>query len=114
MSLQTDLAQFTGTEHYYEHWTKKLVCTDGVQYMAEKYQAHWLVDAIASFQPIKGEGLDEFQLWALTVKGSRAIIRCRADSDEPAIIKQSIHYTDFPESITLYVENGVLLLQSEH
>ena len=114
MSLETELQQFTGTENYYKHWTGKLVNTEGVQYLAETHEAHWLVTAIASYQPVKGKEMDDFQLWELEVKDGSAVLTCRADSDEPAIITQIIPYTDFPESITLYLENKVLLLPSEH
>ena len=114
MSLETELSQFTGTENYYKHWTGRLVNTDGVQFVAEKYGAFWLIDILNSYNPVKGEGMDEFQLWELVVKDDSAVITCRADTDEPAIITQIIPYTDFPESITLYVENGVILLPSEH
>lgn len=116
MSLQTDIAQFTGTDQYYKHFTG-LLYTDGIQFVAEKYGAYWLIDAIASYQhTIKDPGLKEFQLWKLRVEnmGTRAILTCRADSDQPHVIRQDIPFTDFPESITLYVEGGVLLLLSEH
>lgn len=114
MSLSTDLSQLTGSEHHYIHWTKLLKYTDGVKFIAEKYGAYWLVDAISSYQPVQGKGLEDFQLWRLKVRGSRAILTCRGDSDQPAIITQKIEYTDFPESIRFYVENGVLLLPGEH
>ena len=47
--LDIDLNNFTGTEAYYR-WTplSKSVLTDGTKYVAEKLQAYWLFDAIAS------------------------------------------------------------------
>lgn len=88
--------------------------TDGIAFVAEKFGAHWLIDAVASFQPVKGEGMDDFQLWELVIKNKTAVLICRADSDEPAVIRHWIAYTDFPESFSFYVENGVMLLKSEH
>jgi len=44
---KTDLDQFTATKHYWRHWTGKIVCTDGVTYLADRAQASWLIDAIA-------------------------------------------------------------------
>lgn len=114
MNLQEDLAQLTGSEHHYMHWTRLLRYTDGVKFIAEKYGAYWIIDLVASYQPVKGEGLDDFQLWRLKVRNGKAIMTCRADSDQPAIITQKIECTDFPESIRFYVENGVLLLPGEH
>ena len=95
---------------------KKLKYTDGVKFVAEKYGAYWLIDAIASYQPVKGTDMTDFQLWELKVDSMRsmATLTCRADSDQRASISQKIEYTDFPESITLYVEGGVLLLPNEH
>lgn len=114
MSLESELQQFSGTENYYKHFLKTLVHTDGIEYLVQKYSAGWLVDMVAFYQPVKGEGMDDFQLWELVVKDEAAVITCRADSDEPAVIRQVITYTTFPESLSFYVENGVMLLKSEH
>ena len=60
----TDLAQFTGTSTYFKHWTRKIVYTDGVQYLAEQAGAYWLVDLIASYQLL----CDERQYWTLKIE----------------------------------------------
>lgn len=117
MSLQSDIAQFTGTNNYYLHPTKKLKYTDGVKFIAEKYGAYWLIDAIASYQGSKAlnvEDLKRFQLWELKVDSGTATLKCKPDSGQPPVIRQWIEFTDFPESITLYVEGDVLLLPLEH
>ena len=120
-----DLANFYGTEHYYRHWTNQLVYTDGIHYLVE-HGAAWLVDAIASWQTqanLNKGNLKQFQLWELEVKNHHAILTCKSDSGQPAVVKQKIEYTDFPfESFKLFVEEGyvggktvkVLLLPSEH
>lgn len=51
-NLNDELAQFTGTEHYYRHWMGKNY-TDGVKGMAEKYKAYWLIDVVFSHQNSK-------------------------------------------------------------
>jgi hypothetical protein len=109
------LAQFTGTEHYYKNFLG-LLYTDGVQYLAETAEAYWLIDAIASWQPQVSRVAEEFQLWDLAVNENHgAVLTARRDSDQPPIVQQEIEYTSFPlKSIRLYVENGVLLLPSEH
>ena len=118
MSLDTELAQFTGTENWYQHWTKRLNYTDGVQFVAEKYGAFWLIDAIASYQGSKQlarEDLNDFQLWTLLVnEDSTAVLECYPDSGEDPVLFQKIPFTDFPETISFYVEGDTLLLPSEH
>ncbi|MCA1419475.1 DUF6876 family protein [Bradyrhizobium sp. BRP23] len=110
-----DLAQFTGSEHVYRHGLlRSITYTEGVQYLAEKAAAYWLIDAVASYQheaPVKGE---EFQVWRLKVEGSRAVLTCE-DGNERKLVEQQIEFTDFPlDHIDLWVENGVILLPSEH
>jgi len=50
LELQKGLAGFSGTEAYHRlsPLHGKLVCTDGVKYLADKAGAFWLIDAIAS------------------------------------------------------------------
>ena len=107
---ESDLAQFTCTENYYRH-PFGITYTDGVKFMAEKAEAYWLIDAIASYQ-----SKEPFQLWELAVKDDRsAVLTARTDSDQDPFITQEIPYTDFPmERITLWVSDGVLLLPSEY
>lgn len=47
MLTQSDLARFTGTTRYYQHWLRRFVYTDGVYYVAETGGAHWLIDAMS-------------------------------------------------------------------
>ena len=116
----SDLEQFTGSAMFYRHWTGRLVYTEGVDYLAEKGDAHWLIDAIVSHQPDKRirlcPDLVAFQLWELVVHEDKsATLTVRIDSDQPAVITQEISFTDFPlESIKLYVCTGTLLLPSEY
>ena len=117
MITESDLAQFTGTEHYYKNFLG-LLYTDGVQYLAEKVGAYWLIDTIGSYQKklTKNGRLKDFQLWKLTVNVAEksGILVCREDTGKLPVVTQALEYTDFPFDITLYVENGVLLLPSEH
>lgn len=119
--LELGLAHQNGSETQYRHWLAGMRFTEGVQYLAEKAGAFWLVDAIASYQPSKqvrsNERLQEFQLWELKVNLAEhtCVLTCREDSDEKPVITQRIEYTDFPlASIKLYVEDRVILLPSEH
>ncbi|WP_417850305.1 DUF6876 family protein [Thalassoglobus sp.] len=126
---KSDLAQFTGTSHYYLHsMNRSVIYTDGVQYLAEKAEAYWLVDAIASHLATKAfnqaaadderVGLTHF--WKLAVHEDRsATLKAVADSDEPAFIEQQVPFTDFPfEDIDIWAgrddQYWVLMLSSEY
>ena len=104
------LAQFTCTENYYRHMFG-LNYTDGVKFMAEKGEAYWLIDAIASYR-----SKEPFQVWELVVKDDRsATLTARTDSDQAPFMTQEIPYTDFPlREVKLWVSDGVLLLPSEY
>lgn len=115
---KSDLNQFTGTLNYYRHWTSRFVYTDGVSYLANKGQAHWLLDAIASHQTRKllsDPMLKEIQFWTLEVHQDKsAVLRCLRSTDNVALT-QKIGFTDFPlNSIKLYLTQGVLMLPSEY
>ena len=47
--------------------------------------------------------------------GNGAKVIC-TDGNDNKLVSQKIYYTDFPleEGITLWVENGIILLPSEH
>ena len=117
---ESDLAQFCGSAEFYQHWTKRLVYTEGVQYMAERGGAYWLIDAVASYQSdqriASRQDLVDFQQWQLAVAQDKsAVLTMRGDSDQPAVITQEIPFTDFPlAQIKVYVCNGTLMLPSEY
>lgn len=75
MLTAADLQRFNGSYTFYRHFTG-MVYTEGVKYLADEGGAHWLIDAIASYQrDRKLKALPwwpEFQLWYLDVaQGSR-------------------------------------------
>jgi hypothetical protein len=126
----SELAQFTGSERWFKHWTGVYV-TDGVHYLMENGAA-WLVDAIASHQTGKllDGDLKYFQIWTLEVRGPKsgegihpklssetrqATLTCKADSDVPPAVTQEIEFTDFPEGkIQLFLELGSIDGVNEH
>jgi hypothetical protein len=119
MITQADLAQFTGTTQWYQHWLKRFTYTDGVKFLADNAEAYWLLDAIASHQTkqlLSDPMLKEFQIWKLTVNpdDKTAKLVCERDSDD-VVLTQDIPYTDFPlAEIKLYLAEGVLMLPSEY
>ncbi|KAI9130207.1 DUF6876 family protein [Acaryochloris sp. CCMEE 5410] len=119
--LLADLDHYYCTTQHYKH-PFGLLYTDGVKALAMGGECYWLIDAIASYQPGKviraNSRLLEFQRWMLTVNPDKsALLACYENNANTCIpaITQKIDWTNFvlPE-IELYVENGVLLLPSEH
>lgn len=104
-----DLRGFHGSENFYRHnINRRLLYTDGVQYVAEAGGAYWLVDEIALanlfVESVKGE---EFQVWILTrdASGSGANLHCE-DGNDHTVFSKLIPFTDFPlASIKLYCES---------
>lgn len=103
---QSDLAQFTGDLDRYQHGMNRMVVyTPGVQFLAERANAYWLIDAIASYfgsdkmkkAMLVDERLQWLQFWRLDVQENRtATLLGRADSDVDPFVCQQIPYTDFP------------------
>lgn len=108
--LTADLAHHTGSESYFRHWIGGGVFTEGVNAMARKAGAFWLIDAVFSHRrtvakaAAQDDRLESFQVWTLIVhtepvRGKMAVLECRADSDAPAVVHQLIEYTDFPPTV---------------
>lgn len=116
--LESELRQFTGTEHWYsgKPLFPNSTYTDGIKYLADKAGAYWLIDLIFSYQHSWVKKIP-FQLWTINVKksGGRGIVEMRADADTPVLIRQVVGYTDFPVGdLKLYYIDNILLLPSEY
>ena len=113
--IQEILKSHFGTTAYYE-WSPFKgypVITDGVLALADAAECYWLLDIIGAYQ--SNEKLDKnFQVWKLTKhKDESALVR--GFNDTTLIVAQGISYTDFPlNSLELWLENGVILLPTEH
>ena len=112
-----DLAQFTGTEHWYAHsLIRSITYTDGVKFMAEKAGAYWLIDEVATNQLDPKISAEAFQVWKLVVntEKSTAVLTCE-DGDYNEVFRKEITFTDFPlPEITLWYTNRTILLPSEY
>jgi hypothetical protein len=112
-----DLNQFTGSENWYRHSiNRKVLYTDGAQYVAEHGGAYWLLDAIAIAQAhVREVAAEEFQVWTLRVANDRtAILKCE-DGNGKAVYLQALDLTDFPlPEVTLYYCNNTIHLPSEY
>lgn len=112
MNVNTQLSHFTGTENYYRYLLGLLI-TDGVKQAATEFECFWFLDVIASYQyKLKHQ---EFQTWLLTKHpDSSATVEC-TDGNDNIIVKQNIPFTDFKATtFTIWLENEVMLLPSEH
>lgn len=115
VQLQRDLADFNGSETFTRHWTRRAVMTEGVMYLCDKAESHWLVDVIVSHQLTPSVRAEEFQTWTLTrdAQGSGAVV-VATDGDEREIARQVIEFTDFPlMQVSIWFENDTLYLPSE-
>jgi hypothetical protein len=109
------MSQFTGSEHWYRHWTGRITFTDGAKYVADAAGAYWLLDEIALAQRYtKAVAAEEFQVWKLTVKPDNTATLCCEDGNNNVVFTKDIEFTDFPpEGITLWFENDTIYLPNE-
>jgi hypothetical protein len=112
-----DLNQFTGTETWFRHAiNRKVLYTEGAQYLAEQGGAYWLLDIIAIAQAHeKAVVAEEFQAWTLKVSEDRKALLTCDDGNGTVVYRQALEFTDFPlPEVTLYYCNNVIHLPSEY
>ena len=111
------LSQFTGSEHWYRHGlVPSITFTDGAKYIADQAGAYWLLDEIALAQRFDTKvAAEEFQVWTLAVNADRTATLVCEDGNDNVVCTKPIPFTDFPgEGVTLWFENNVIYLPSEH
>ncbi len=116
MNLESQLAQFTGTENYYRFSpiNPNLVMTDGVKYLAEKAECFWLLDIIASLDYVPSCRNQPFMTCRFKKEGDAGTFTAD-NGNKKVLYTQEIPYTDFPiDSVSVYVIDGVVLLPSEY
>lgn len=112
MNANDQLREYNCTDNYYRY-NFGLMITDGAKALAEKFQCFWFLDVVASYQhELKTE---EFQVWKLVKNNDNtAIVSCE-DGNDNILKSQHIPLTDFSaDTATVWLENGVILLPSEH
>ena len=115
-TLENELKHFSGSETFYRHTLmRKFVYTEGVQYLAEKGGAYWLIDYILSYQlepPIKDT---PFQVWKIKVADDLTGTITVEDGNKHLIKCFNLSFTDFPiKEYTLWFTDNTLLLPSEY
>ena len=111
-----DLDQFIGSTIWIRHpLVQDTLFTEGVLYLAARAGAMWILDEIIIAQKSNTDlQLEEFQVWALIVDGSSAVLRCD-DGNKNQLLEKLIPFTDFPEpGIKLYFTDNVIMLPSEY
>jgi len=106
--LKANLPHFTGDCERFRHaLNRQVIYTPGVQYLAERAGAYWLLDAIAIHlgstefrQAVRQDPrIQDLHFWRLDVSDDdSACLTARADADQPAFVTQQIPFTDFPLS----------------
>jgi hypothetical protein len=115
--LRSSLSHFTGTSRYIRDPFTGLMHTDGIEHLAERAEAYWLLsDISAVFQHHPKVKEIPFQLWTLAVdEENKAVLTCQEDCDMPVIYEQKYEYTDFPAGTwKMYLIDGVLMVPSEY
>jgi hypothetical protein len=121
-SLHAHLAHFTGSSTLTRHaLVRSVLMTEGVAFLVDAAAAHWLTDAIASYQHLPAVQAEPFQSWDLRVDTAvrSAVLTMTDGNSMDAIIRQEIDYTDFPlDEIALWLvvdgDHQVLMLPSEY
>jgi hypothetical protein len=110
------LRKFKRPSVFHCHPSQAFTYTDGVKFLADTLQAHWLIDVIARLQPValSFSDLARFQLWEFFPRdGKDALLFCSRAAFRP-VFKQVLPAVSFPVSyIRLYLRGGVLMLPSE-
>lgn len=115
--IETSLKQFFGcseserTEAY-----PTMAMSQGVAWLCEETDCHWLMDCIYSYQTLPQVARESFQVIDIHVDIEKHTGRVDVgDGNENIIFTQKIPYTDFPlAKIRLYFANGVVYLPREH
>ena len=109
-----NLAQFYGSETFYFHpLFKGINYTEGVRFIGQN-GANWLLVDILSHAKLNNNvKREEFVCVTFTVKDGCGTLKFD-DGNDKVLDVQFYPYTDFPlESISFYIENGMVMLPSE-
>lgn len=104
-----------GSENFYRHNLTRLIYTDGVKDLAERCQAHWLIDLIASHQCENHVRQQPFQVWDLKRVQQDAFTVLCTDGNHNRVTSQEIPFSDFEyDLVTIWLVDGCLMLPSEY
>ena len=115
-----DLNQFTGTDHYYRYMG--LLITDGIAYIMKNGYGWFVSDAVAVIIAHKKirEYLRENTFLTIKLKinkdkdGNKTADMIITDGNETTLYTQHYDLTDAERELTLFYDNGVLMLSNEY
>lgn len=115
-NLEHELKQFTGSERFFKNpLFRGFVYTEGVQFLAERAGAYWLIDYILSYQHDRKIKEQPFQVWVIRVKDDRSATITVEDGNKNPVQRFELEFTDFPlKECSLWFIEGTLLLPSEY
>lgn len=126
-----NLYGFSGSESWTHHWSKKIVLTDGSQFI-NRNGCDWWLNIIASCQTADlrktSGGFQSWKLRKLTGEKKFMAVATCDDGNGNILVTKKIPFTDFPFSqlpygLDMYVEEGsidgkttcwVCMLAAEH
>lgn len=126
---KSELSQFTGSLKRWRHGgNRAVIYTPGVRYLAQRADAYWLIDTIATFltpdvlEPAgkKDPRVLSLHFWKLEVaEDHSALLYAEADLGVEPFASQYIPYTDFPfPEVAIWAgcdgRHWTLYLPSEH
>lgn len=113
--LKNSLPQFTGTSEWFRHpLMRSILYTEGVKFLADNAECHWLLDKIATLQMLDKIKVEEFQVWKMVVANDAGKLTCE-DGNGHEVYAEAIEFTDFPlPEIQLWFTDNVILLPSEY
>jgi hypothetical protein len=112
---QPDLMKFKGTKTYHTlNPVHPFVCTDGVQYMAEKYAALWIIDRIGELYNEKRKIFKRaFTAWHILSCNKVITLTC-SDGDDKVLWDEEGSGELKTGEYLLFLHNKVLMLANEY
>jgi hypothetical protein len=122
-AFQERLQSFTGTDNHHGHSIHGVRFTDGVRFVADAAEAHWLIDAIATHLMEPQVRDQPFTVWTLRKldkdnSTGPAELVC-TDGNHVPLGRRELEFTTFPvQEVILWVQHPdpqtwVILLPSE-
>jgi len=112
MNANDLLRHYNCSENYYKAGFG-FIYTDGVNAFCSEFECYWFLNVILSYQSKMRQ--EDFQVWKLerNENGSAKVICSNGNGKQ--LISQKIPFTDFkPNEGTVWIENNVIFLPSEH
>ena len=120
----TELNQFSGSEQFFKHGiNRKLIYTEGVQYLAGKAGCYWLIDDVACvlLPHLLKKCKDHFYSLQLLVQPDHSAVITVDDGNGKIHFKHKVSWTDFPiigEAVKFFLceseDHYCLMLTSEY